>query len=144
MCTGIDSATSTYACIWCHCPAQECHLSSANWSITSTDEGARSIEESIQIATSKRKQYNVSHVPIFKTIPLTRVVVDNLHMFLRVADTLIDLLIHALLTLDRVNPYQNSCQLNPYITKDEIMRKIILINIHNLWKRNVYKTYFLP
>ena len=28
--------------------------------------------------------------------------------------------------------------------KDEIMRKIILINIHNLWKRNVYKTYFLP
>ena len=40
--------------------------------------------------------------------------------------------------------YQNSCQLNPYITKDKIMRKIILINIHNLWKRNVYKTYFLP
>ena len=40
--------------------------------------------------------------------------------------------------------YQNSCQLNPYITKDEIMRKIILINIHNLWKRNVYKTYLLP
>ena len=38
--------------------------------------------------------------------------------------------------------YQNSCQLNPYITKDEIMRKIILINIHNLWERNVYKTYF--
>ena len=26
--------------------------------------------------------------------------------------------------------YQNSCQLNPYIMKDEIMRKIILINIH--------------
>ena len=44
----------------------------------------------------------------------------------------------------RVSSYQNSCQLNPYITKDEIMRKIILINIHNLWKRNVYKTYFSP
>ena len=40
--------------------------------------------------------------------------------------------------------YQNSCQLNPYITKDEIMSKIILINIHNLWKHNVYKTHFLP
>ena len=37
-----------------------------------------------------------------------------------------------------------TAQLN--ITKNEIMRKIdvILINIHNLWKRNVYKTYFLP
>ena len=44
----------------------------------------------------------------------------------------------------RGSAYQNSCQLNPYIMKDEIMRKIILINIHNLWKRNVYKTYFLP
>ena len=103
MCTGIDSASSKYACIWCHCPAQERHLSSANWSIINTDEGARSIEESIKIVTSKRKEYNVSHMPIFRTIPLTRVVVDNLHMFLRVADTLVDLLIHALLTMDRVS-----------------------------------------
>ena len=49
----------------------------------------------------------MSHMPIFRTIPLTRVVVDNLHMFLRVADTLVDtlvdLLIHALLTMDRVS-----------------------------------------
>ena len=29
MCTGVDSATSTYACIWCHCPAAERHLSDA-------------------------------------------------------------------------------------------------------------------
>ena len=103
LCTGIDSASCTHACIWCHCPKQERHLSTAKWSITSTDEGARSIEETIQIATTKQKKYNVSHVPIFKTIPLTRVVVDNLHMLLRIADTLIDLLIHSLLTLDRVN-----------------------------------------
>ena len=103
MSTGIDSACCTYACIWCHCPAQERYLSSAKWSIVNTEEGARSIEENIRIATSKRKVYNVSNVPIFKTIPLTRVVVDNLHMFLRVADVLIDLLLHALLTLDRVN-----------------------------------------
>ena len=53
MCTGIDSASCTYACIWCHCPAQERHLSSAKWSLTRADEGARSIEESIEIATSK-------------------------------------------------------------------------------------------
>lgn len=26
--TGIDSASSTYACIWCKCPASECHISS--------------------------------------------------------------------------------------------------------------------
>ena len=41
--------------------------------------------------------------------------------------------------------YQNSCQLNPYITKDKIMCKIslILINIHNPWKHNIYKMYFI-
>ena len=36
-------------------------------------------------------------------IPLTREVVDNLHMFLRVGDTLIDMLINTLQILDRVN-----------------------------------------
>ena len=35
-------------------------------------------------------------------IPLTRVVVDNLHMFLRVADALIDLLILELRRLDKI------------------------------------------
>ena len=102
-CTGIDSATSTYACIWCHCPATERHLSRAQWSLTDEEHGARTIEESIQIANCRSKKYNVSHVPIFPMIPLTRVVVDNLHMFLRVCDTLIDMLIGSLRTLDRVN-----------------------------------------
>ena len=99
MCTG---ASCTHACIWCHCTKQEHHLSNAKWSIISTDEGTRSIEETIQIVITKQKQYNVSHVPIFKTVPLTRIVVDYLHMFLRITDTLIDLLIHSLLTLDQL------------------------------------------
>ena len=129
MCTGIDSASCTYACIWCHCPAQECHPSSAKWSITSTDEEARSVEESIQIATSKQKQYNVSHIPIFKTIPLTRVVVDNLHMFLRVADTLIDLLIHALLTLDRVHSLNGLS----HLYKFEAKLKEVGISGYSFW-----------
>ena len=40
---------------------------------------------------------------IFPMIPLTREVVDNLHMFLRVGDTLIDMLISTLQILDRIN-----------------------------------------
>ena len=103
MCTGVDSATSTYACIWCHCPAAERHLSRAEWSLTDEEHGARTIEETIQIAGSRSKKYNVSHPPIFPMIPLTRVVVDNLHMFLRVGDTLINMLINTLRTMDRVN-----------------------------------------
>ena len=32
-CTGVDSATSTYACIWCYYPAAEWHLTRADWSL---------------------------------------------------------------------------------------------------------------
>ena len=103
MCTGVDSATSTYACIWCHCPAAERHFTRCDWSLTNEGSGARTIEETIEIANSHRKRFNVSHLPIFPMIPLTRVVVDNLHMFLRVGDTLIDMLISSLRTMDRIN-----------------------------------------
>ena len=96
MCTGVNSATSTYACIRCHCPAAEQQLSRAEWSLTDEEHGVRTIEETIQIANSRSKKYNMSHPPIFPMIPLTRVVVDNLHMFLRVGDTLIDMLINIL------------------------------------------------
>ena len=103
MVTGIDSTSCEYACIWCKCPALECHITDERWSISDTKYGARSIEENIRIASSPIKQFNVSHQPLFPTIPLTHVVVDNLHMFLRVGDTLIDLLIGSLRVMDRVN-----------------------------------------
>lgn len=104
MVTGIDSASSTYACIWCKCPALERHISTQKWSMFDPKLGARSIEENIKLASSRSgKSFNVSCLPIFPTIPLSRVVVDNLHMFLRVADTLVDLLIGSLRTMDKVN-----------------------------------------
>ena len=67
MITGIDSASSTYACIWCKCPSLERHDSSQTWSISDTEHGARTIEENIKIARSKRKQFNISHEPILKS-----------------------------------------------------------------------------
>ncbi len=76
--TGIDSASSKYACIWCKCPALERHNSEEKWSILDPAHGARSIEENIRSSLSK--SFNVSHPPLFPTIPLTRVVVDNLHV----------------------------------------------------------------
>ena len=82
MITGIDSATSTHACIWCKCPSLERYDSSQTWSISDPVHGVRTIQENTTIARSQSKKYNVSREPIFKTIPLTRVVVDNLHMFL--------------------------------------------------------------
>ena len=101
MATGIDSATSMYACIWCKCPtAERANTTTAEranttkkWSITDTSKGARTIEENVQLGGRSTAKFNVSHVPLFPKIPLTRVIVDNLHMFLRVSDVLIDLFI---------------------------------------------------
>ena len=102
--SGIDSASSTHACIWCKCPAAERHISAQKWSMLDPKLGARTIEENIRLAQSRSKQrFNVSHLPLFPNIPLTRVVVDNLHMFLRVTDTLIDRLIAELRKLDQVD-----------------------------------------
>ena len=80
MATGIDAATSTHACIWCKCPAIERHDSEQVWSISDVSLGARTIEENVTIGSSRSKRYNVSHPLLFPTIPLTRVVVDNLHV----------------------------------------------------------------
>ena len=103
MATGIDSATSTYACIWCKCPTNERANTTKKWSITDTSKGARTIEENVQLGGRSTAKFNVSHIPLFPKIPLTRVVVDNLHMFLRVSDVLIDLFIVELRALDRIN-----------------------------------------
>lgn len=43
--TGIDSAASTYACIWCKCPSAECHISTVKWSMLDPKHGACSIKE---------------------------------------------------------------------------------------------------
>lgn len=101
--TGIDSASSTFACTWCKCPALDCHSSTHQWSMLDPIHGARTVEENIALAGSRSKQKYICNVPLFTNIPLTHVVVDNLHMFLRVADTLIDLVIHDFRQLDNVN-----------------------------------------
>ena len=93
--TGIDSATSTYACIWCKVRNDERYDADKQWSLLETEKGARTIEENIRLSQrpKSRKEYNVSNCPLFPSIPITNVVIDNLHMFLRVCDVLIDLLI---------------------------------------------------
>ena len=51
----------------------------------------------------RKQQYNVSRKPLFPMIPLDRVVIDNLHLFLRVSDTLVEQLIKELLRLDALD-----------------------------------------
>lgn len=102
--TGIDSASSKYPCMWCKCSTDERRDVDKHWSITDPTLGARTIEENVkvsQLPKSKRK-HNVSRLPLFPTIPLQNVVIDNLHLFLRVSDVLIDLLIVELQRMDLI------------------------------------------
>ena len=84
MATGIDAASSTYACIWCKCPKDLQFDVEKEWPLSDTNEGARTIEDNIKLASLPRskKQFSMSHDPIFPAIPLTNVGIDNLHLFL--------------------------------------------------------------
>ena len=64
MATGIDSATSTFTYIWCKCPTDQ-RANMRKWSITDTDQGARTIEENIRLANQSTSKFNVFNTPLF-------------------------------------------------------------------------------
>ena len=52
--TGIDSAKSEFACIWCKCGKGECHDMSKCWSILDPAFGARTVEENIKLSQQRK------------------------------------------------------------------------------------------
>ena len=96
---------SKYTCIWCTCPKEDRHDTTKEWSITDVKKGARTIE-SISVASKlpakSPKMYNCSRMPLFKDVPIHRVIIDVLHLFLRIADNLINLLITELRRMDDI------------------------------------------
>lgn len=137
MATGLDSASSTFACIWCKCPADQRANTIKKWSITDAVSGARTIEENIRLCSSapSTKRFNVSNLPLFPSIPLTNIIVDNLHLFLRVSDVLIDLLIVELRRLDRVDKVTRISSLEKlaYLAKFQKAVKDIGISGFTFW-----------
>ena len=114
LCTGIGAATSKYACIWCKCPSEDRHDIKQKWSINDVEEGARTIAEIQKLSTLPIKRYKSKHEasdhekygckeqPLFPFIPIDHTIPDILHLFLRVSDVLINLLILDLRTHDAV------------------------------------------
>ena len=65
------------------------------WSLIDTTKGARTIDE-IQTLSKKggrQQHFGCVRAPIFPSIPIDHVMIDTLHLFLRIADLLINLLI---------------------------------------------------
>lgn len=100
---GLESATSDFACIWCKCPKEKRFDMTLQWSLIDLTKGARSIKEITEKAKLPKKskdRFNCCKTPIFPFIPLHRVVIDNLHLFLRISDVLINLLIRDIRIID--------------------------------------------
>ena len=93
---GLDAANSEFPCIWCKCPKLKRADLSLEWSITDPRKGARTTEEikkKAKLGKRNKDRYNCSRDPLFDFIPMDRVIIDTLHLFLRISDNLIELLI---------------------------------------------------
>ena len=102
---GIESPNCTHACVWCTCPKGERYNGEKEWSITDVSKRARtvqSISENSKLSARSKKKFNCARVPLFPMIPISRVVIDNLHLFLRITDNLVNLLITDLRRLDGI------------------------------------------
>lgn len=97
---GIGAANADYACIWCRCPRLERWNTEKHWSVLDPGSGARSLDEVRKYARSKK--FNCKNKPLFSFIPLSHVVIDTLHLFLRISDNLIALLIRELKFSDAI------------------------------------------
>ena len=74
------------------------------WSISDTAKGVRTISE-IQSLSKEwaRKIFGCLKLPIFSSIPIDHIIIDTLHLFLRIADMLINLLIMQLRRQDGID-----------------------------------------
>lgn len=106
MSVGIESATADYFCIWCKCKADERYDTSKTLSISDTQKSARTISEIQELASLRKKKgnqkYGCINQPLFPTIQIDHVIPDILHLFLRISDTLINLLIMELRRMDGI------------------------------------------
>ena len=102
---GIESASTVYSCIWCKCPKSQRSNMDLEWSISDPTKGARTIEEikeKSKLSKRSKLRFSCCRDPLFPFIPIKRVVIDSLHLFLRITDVLINLLIRDLRIYDGI------------------------------------------
>ncbi|XP_060081616.1 uncharacterized protein LOC132560929 [Ylistrum balloti] len=133
--TGISSVACQHFCIYCTCNKAEKLDLSRNWSMVDPSKGARleyKCEELVQSSSLKRKKVNkgffsVKNKPLFPSITPNRVVIDHLHMYLRISDKLFNLLLSDLRCLDNIN--ENSTFTSVYEKKDKLKHVLKLENV---------------
>ena len=106
----LESTMSNYACIWCKCPKNKQFDITLQWSINDSANGARSIQEisdKAKLSMNSTHHFNCSNKPIFPFIPM---VIYHLHLFLRISDVLITLVIWDLQITDDLHGAKGTLQ----------------------------------
>ena len=133
---GLRVANQNFACIWCKCPRNERFISK-KWSITDKSLWARDSQEIGKYA--KSKQYNCKTNPLFDFIPIDHIIIDTLHLFLRISDNLIELLIRELRrkdAIDKVSTFSNGFCQNRYRHMAGYEKFVKEFGINFEWKIN--------
>ena len=97
---GLKGATSNYACAWCKVHKADHWNISDNYLIYNTPPMVRTLEEIREMSTTSKDNYCCDKQPLLN-IPLDHIVVDELHLMLRVTDILIENLVNECLDWDR-------------------------------------------
>ena len=128
ICAGIQAANAKFSCVWCKCPAEQRHNTSKSW--CTIEEGTRTIDEIKRLALVKNKdsKYGCIHQPLFPSVPINHIIPDILHLFLRISDTLINLLILDLRRMDGIEKFRS--QEFKSTTAKNVNRYITYLNVN--------------
>lgn len=101
---GLLNATSNFPCPWCHCHKNEFGNMSKQWSIELTELGARTLEIAKKNIVNRKPDFGYSKKPILDGIEFKDSVIDTLHLFLRISDNLLKLILLDIFEADGGNP----------------------------------------
>lgn len=97
---GLKGATSHYACAWCKVHKDNRHDMQFNLDHYNTEPLKRTLQELISLAGKKKDNYCSENAPLL-FIDLDHVILDELHLMLRVTDVLINNLLEDVLEWDK-------------------------------------------
>ena len=118
-CLGLEAANTNYSRIWCKCPTQQRHDTCKTWEMNQ-EQLNNFPQRKIQLHAKTKEKYGCIQQPLFPSILKDHVISDILHLFLRISDALINLLILDLRRMDGIA----KTRLDQYMTILNVNRKI--------------------
>ena len=97
---GLKGATSNYACAWCKIHKTDRWKINNDYNSYNTPPLGRTLEEIWEMSQKSKENYCCDKQPLLN-IPLDHIVVDELHLMLRVTDILLENIVHECLDWDK-------------------------------------------